>query len=254
MNLRMRLFLILLLVLLVFTAYVVSLKSESEQEDADTSVETETTYVPIRIYSPMYELVPITEETTSEEVYVEETTEEEIYVEEVPEEVAEEVVEIVEETEEEVELVTIEVMSIQANGCSKVPMYNYTEEELDLLSRLIFSEGGIESYETQLMIGSVVMNRVNDPAFPNTIGEVIYQERQFSVTRIKKDGILMIDHPADEEAKKAALEVLTYGSVLPHEVQVFFQKDCKESWVNSREPYGTFDTTTFAYIYERVGE
>ena len=61
----------------------------------------------------------------------------------------------------------------------------------------------------------------------------------------------MIDHPADEEAKKAAYEVLTYGSVLPPDVQVFFHKSVTTGWVATREPYGTFDHTTFAYIYER---
>ena len=60
-----------------------------------------------------------------------------------------------------------------------VPAYNYTAEDLDLLARLICSEGGIESYETQLMIGSVVMNRVSSPKFPNTIREVIYQKISF---------------------------------------------------------------------------
>ena len=133
------------------------------------------------------------------------------------------------------------------------PIYDYTEEELDLLARLIYSEGGIESYETQLKIGSVVMNRVlsEDPWFPDTIREVIYQKNQFSVTFILKDGVPMIDQPADEEAKRAAYEVLTYGSVLPPDVQVFFHKSITTGWVATREPYGTFDHTTFAYIYER---
>lgn len=134
-----------------------------------------------------------------------------------------------------------------------VPFYSYTEEELDLLARLIYSEGGIESYQTQLMIGSVVMNRVmsEDSWFPDTIREVIYQKNQFSVTFVLKDGIPMIDHPADEEAKRAAYEVLTYGSILPPDVQVFFHKSITTGWVATREPYGTFDHTTFAYIYER---
>ena len=101
-------------------------------------------------------------------------------------------------------------------------VYSYTEEELDLLARLIYSEGGIESYDTQLKIGSVVMNRVDDSYFPNTIREVIYQKNQFSVTFTKLDGVIMIDRPADDEAKKAALEILTYGSVLPPKVQVFY--------------------------------
>lgn len=131
------------------------------------------------------------------------------------------------------------------------PVYNYTEEELDLLARLIYSEGGIESYDTQLKIGSVVMNRVDDPYFPNTIREVIYQKNQFSVTFTKLDGVIMIDRPADEEAKKAALEILTYGSVLPPKVQVFYEKSITTGWVASRETYGTFDRTTFAYIYPK---
>ena len=131
------------------------------------------------------------------------------------------------------------------------PVYTYTEEELDLLARLIYSEGGIESYDTQLKIGSVVMNRVDDPYFPNTIREVIYQKNQFSVTFTKLDGVIMIDRPADDEAKKAALEILTYGSVLPPKVQVFYGKSITTGWVASRETYGTFDHTTFAYIYPK---
>ena len=131
------------------------------------------------------------------------------------------------------------------------PVYNYTEEELDLLARLIYSEGGIESYDTQLKIGSVVMNRVDDPYFPNTIREVIYQKNQFSVTFTKLDGVIMIDRPADEGAKKAALEILTYGSVLPPKVQVFYEKSITTGWIASRETYGTFDHTTFAYIYPK---
>ena len=131
------------------------------------------------------------------------------------------------------------------------PVYNYTEEELDLLARLIYSEGGIESYDTKLKIGSVVMNRVDDPYFPNTIREVIYQKNLFSVTFIKLDGVIMIDRPADEEAKKAAYEILNYGSVLPKDVQVFYEKSITTGWVASREPYGTFDRTTFAYIYPK---
>lgn len=131
------------------------------------------------------------------------------------------------------------------------PVYNYTEEELDLLARLIYSEGGIESYDTQLKIGSVVMNRVDDPYFPNTIREVIYQKNQFSVTFTRINGVIMIDRPADEEAKKAAYEILNYGSVLPKDVQVFYEKSITTGWVASREPYGTYDHTTFAYIYPK---
>ena len=130
--------------------------------------------------------------------------------------------------------------------------YTYTEDELDLLSRLIYSEGGTESYETKLKIGSVVMNRVSDPDFPDSIWEVIYQKNQFSVTTTKIDGVIMIDRPADEESKRAAKEVLDYGSILPPDVQVFYAEYIKgeKNWVTSRKVYEVCDNTVFAYIYE----
>lgn len=130
-----------------------------------------------------------------------------------------------------------------------VSYYTYTEEELDLLARLVYSEGGGESYSTKLRIASVVMNRVKDPYFPDTIRGVIYQKNQFAVTTYKINGVIMIDRPADEESYRAAKEVLDYGSILPSTVQVFYAIYCTESWVTSRIIYEICDNTVFAHIY-----
>lgn len=130
-----------------------------------------------------------------------------------------------------------------------VSYYDYTEGELDLLARLIYSEGGGESYETKLGIGSVVMNRLEDSCFPDTIHEVIYQPSQFSVTVVQIDGITMIDRPADEESYRAAKEILDYGSIFPSTVQVFYANYCNESWVTSRAVYDIISNTVFAHIY-----
>lgn len=174
--------------------------------------------------------------------------------EEIPDTTAVESAEIIpEETPETAYISETEVVeeTVYAEEIVIIPVYNYAEWELDLLARLIFAEGGTESYETQLKIGSVVMNRVDSPIFPNTIWEVIYQESQFSVTFVEHDGVVLIDYPADEEAKKAAYEILTYGSILPADVQVFFLSGISSDWVATREPYGTFGNVTFAYIYKR---
>ncbi len=56
----------------------------------------------------------------------------------------------------------------------------YTEEELDLLARLIYFEARGECYEGQVAIGAVVMNRLKTSGFPNTIHDIIYQKNQFS--------------------------------------------------------------------------
>lgn len=52
--------------------------------------------------------------------------------------------------------------------------------EIDLLARLISGEAGGEPYEGQVAVGAVVMNRVKSKEFPNTIEEVIFQDRQFA--------------------------------------------------------------------------
>lgn len=132
--------------------------------------------------------------------------------------------------------------------------YSYTTYELDLLSRLVQAEGGGESYATKLKIASVVMNRVRDYRFPNTIEEVIYEPNQFSVTFLEIKGQAMIDFPATEASKKAAKDVLENGSVLPHEVLFFYAEYCTEPWLTSRAVYGTYDSTVFAYSHSEEGE
>jgi len=52
--------------------------------------------------------------------------------------------------------------------------------DLDLLARLVHQEARGCSDEVQLLIANVVINRVNDPRFPDTIRGVIYQRGQYS--------------------------------------------------------------------------
>ncbi len=52
--------------------------------------------------------------------------------------------------------------------------------DLELLSTIIYCEAGNQSYEGQLAVGSVIMNRVASSSFPNSISGVIYQSGQFS--------------------------------------------------------------------------
>ena len=49
-----------------------------------------------------------------------------------------------------------------------------------LLANLIYCEAGGEPYEGQVAVGSVVINRVLSPVYPQTVSGVIYQRSQFS--------------------------------------------------------------------------
>ena len=53
------------------------------------------------------------------------------------------------------------------------------EKAQKLLASIIFCEAGNQSYEGQVAVGAVVMNRVRSSSFPDSIEEVIYQKGQF---------------------------------------------------------------------------
>ena len=58
----------------------------------------------------------------------------------------------------------------------------YTEEDLYILSHIISAEAGNCSEDMMLSVGSVVLNRVQDDRFPDTIEEVVFQQGQYSPT------------------------------------------------------------------------
>ena len=64
--------------------------------------------------------------------------------------------------------------------------------DVQLLARCVNGEARGESYEGQVAVAAVILNRVEHPSFPNTIAGVIYQPGAFTAT---VDG--QIDVPID---------------------------------------------------------
>ncbi|MFW6009250.1 MAG: cell wall hydrolase, partial [archaeon] len=58
---------------------------------------------------------------------------------------------------------------------------NYSLNDLMHLASLIYAEARGESYEGKIAVGAVVLNRVKSSLYPNTIKDVIMQNKQFSV-------------------------------------------------------------------------
>lgn len=100
-------------------------------------------------------------------------------------------------------------------GEPEIEYMPYTEEELDLLARLIFSEAGSDwcSDKMQQYVGSVVLNRVQSAYFPDNMYDVIYQNGQYSVV---SNGA--INKTPNDRAYETAKYLLINGSVLPSNV------------------------------------
>ena len=83
-----------------------------------------------------------------------------------------------------------------------------TASELDILAALIQCEAGGESYEGQVAVGSVVMNRVRCGGYPNTITEVIYASGQFVPASKGRMESLILNGNIKASCVQAAQEVI----------------------------------------------
>ena len=106
---------------------------------------------------------------------------------------------------------TLNAMGITSSSSNQSSTSN--SNDVNLLSRLIYGEARGEPYTGQVAVGAVVLNRVKNSSFPNTIAGVIYQSGAFDVV---SDG--QINLTPNDTAKKAAQDALngwdpTYGAI-----------------------------------------
>lgn len=102
-------------------------------------------------------------------------------------------------------------MGLKVKGSSGSSSYN--NNDLYLLAKLVHSEARGESYTGQVAVAAVVLNRVEDSRFPNTIAGVIYQPWAFTAIN---DGQFALE--PNKTAYQAAKDAMngwdpTYGAV-----------------------------------------
>jgi len=123
-------------------------------------------------------------------------------------------------------------LTIPAAGQASAPASGVTRaEDVELLARLIAAEAQGEPYVGQVAVAAVVLNRVRNPGFPNSLSGVIYQPRAFESV---SNGLIWRRTPSDE-AYRAARDALngwdpTYGAL-------FFWNPSKpvSPWIWSRQ-------------------
>ena len=96
------------------------------------------------------------------------------------------------------------------------PVIAYTNEDLELLAKIVYAEARDEPYEGLLAVAAVVINRVQDSTFPDSIYGVIFQKGQFTPAMNGK----IYDIKPDENSYKAAEEALL--GIDPVEGALFF--------------------------------
>lgn len=104
-----------------------------------------------------------------------------------------------------------------------------TSGDVALLARLISAEARGESYEGQVAVGAVVLNRIAHPSFPNTLSGVIYQNGAFSCLY---DG--QFDQPVAQSAYAAARDAMNGYDPTGGAIYYFNPATATNAWIWSR--------------------
>lgn len=115
------------------------------------------------------------------------------------------------------------LMMLAMLACMFIPSVSFTEDkDTVLLARTIYALGKGESYETKLALGSVVMNRVENNWFADTLGDVLNDQQQFPAGK-----------RYDNDSLRAAHDVLSGKRTLSEEALYYQAADASCPWADT---------------------
>jgi N-acetylmuramoyl-L-alanine amidase len=118
----------------------------------------------------------------------------------------------------------------------------FTEEDRLLLAKITQVEAGNETYDSQLAVANVILNRVKDARFPKTIRDVIYSGKQFPPAH---NGLLDKSVPK-ANAQRAAKDALNGKNNVEDAVYFYNPKVSKGTFWSSLTVIDTVGSHRFA--------
>ncbi len=106
----------------------------------------------------------------------------------------------------------------------------FTNDEINLLAKVISAEARGESYEGQVAVGAVILNRVAHPSFPDTLSGVVYQKGAFSCVNDSN-----WYQPVAESAKRAARDAINGWDPTGGAIYYYNPAKTSNAWMRSRK-------------------
>ncbi|WP_262393121.1 spore cortex-lytic enzyme [Sporolactobacillus inulinus] len=109
----------------------------------------------------------------------------------------------------------------------------YSKSDINLMANAVYGEARGEPYIGQVAVGSVIVNRVADPRFPNNISDVIFQPGAFTAVA---DGQIWLT--PNESAKKAVMDAINGWDPSNGAIYYFNPDTATSAWIWSRPQIG----------------
>lgn len=123
---------------------------------------------------------------------------------------------------------TLKAMGIYSSSSSGSSS-STNANDLNLLSRVVYSEARGEPYAGQVAVAAVTLNRVKSSSFPNTLSGVVYQAGAYDSVR---DG--QINLTPNSTAKKAAQDAMNGWDPSYGAIYYFNPATATNKWIWSR--------------------
>ena len=129
-------------------------------------------------------------------------------------------------------LSTICIFIVDKGNVNNVSLAKTTStSDIQLMARAINGEARGEPYEGQVAVGAVILNRVKDSRFPNSISGVIYQPGAFTDV---SDGQINAAISEDSTVYKAAQDAMNGWDPTGGCVYYFNPSTATNKWIWSR--------------------
>lgn len=108
----------------------------------------------------------------------------------------------------------------------------FSEQDLRMMANAVYGEARGEPYEGQVAVAAVILNRVENPSFPDTPSGVIFQPGAFTAVA---DGQIWLE--PDEKAMRAVQDALNGWDPTDGCIYYFNPVTATSKWIWSRPQY-----------------
>ncbi|PGL70980.1 spore cortex-lytic enzyme [Bacillus sp. AFS055030] len=105
----------------------------------------------------------------------------------------------------------------------------YTDNDIKLMANAVYGESRGEPYIGQVAVAAVILNRLTNASFPNSIAGVIYQPGAFTAVA---DG--QINLTPNEQAKKAVIDAINGWDPTTGCIYYYNPKTATNKWIRGR--------------------
>jgi N-acetylmuramoyl-L-alanine amidase len=135
--------------------------------------------------------------------------------------------------------------ALNIGSVSRASTGRFSQRDIELLAKLVYAEARGEPYMGQVAVAATVLNRLNDPRYPNTLSGVIFQVDggyyQYSPVA---DGQIYLTPNAT--ARRAVNDAISGNDPTGGATTFYNPSKTNDKWVRSRQYVTTIGNHVFA--------